>query len=76
MTQPSFDQLLWSIETLVDLQTPVLTVLRGAYRHYSVVVGYTPARLMLFDSWGYAWINVSSCSTTRLTVLMPRWSRR
>ena len=65
VTQPSWEQTLWSVRTLIDLQAPVLTVLRGAYRHYSVVVGYTPTRLMLFDSWGYAWINLAACSTTR-----------
>ncbi|MEO6072255.1 MAG: hypothetical protein ABIP67_03130 [Burkholderiales bacterium] len=35
---------------------PVLAVFGGALDHYSVICGYTPQRLMLFDSSGLSWI--------------------
>ena len=41
---------------------PVLVELKGAYNHYSVVVGINERSLDLFDSIGYRWIEISSCS--------------
>lgn len=54
---------LWRLRSLIDEQSAVLLVLEGAYRHYTVVSGYSEHRLRLFDSAGFAWINVASCST-------------
>lgn len=39
---------------------PVVLLLWGAYDHCTVAVGYTPARLMLFDSHGLRWVRVDS----------------
>ena len=39
---------------------PVLAGFGGVLDHYSVICGYTPQRLMLFDSSGLAWIRCDS----------------
>lgn len=40
--------------------SPVLAGFGGALDHYSVVCGYTPQRLMLFDSSGLHWITADN----------------
>jgi hypothetical protein len=50
-----------AVRTAIDRQCVVLASLAGTYDHYTVICGYSPARLRLFDSYGYAWINIAAC---------------
>jgi hypothetical protein len=53
-----------AIEAAIDLQRPVLVALLGEYSHYSVVCGYSPTRLILFDSYAYRWISKEACGVS------------
>ena len=57
-------QALAAIEHHIAERKAVLTFLRGAYRHYTVVAGSTSTSLILFDSYGYRWLRKSSCVPT------------
>lgn len=52
-------QLLRVLETMVQRQTPVIILRRGG--RYTIVSGYTPLSLILFDSFGQWWIKRESC---------------
>lgn len=49
-----------AIEAAIDLQKPVLLLLRGHLKHFTVVIGYSRSRLMLFDSYALCWIAIAS----------------
>lgn len=49
------------IEGEVDAGRPVCVLLDGALGHYSVIVGYSESRFILFDSEGLAWIQRDLC---------------
>ena len=51
-----------SLERLITSGQAPMVFMRGKYRHYSVISGYTPASFKLFDSFGYHWVRRSSCS--------------
>lgn len=53
------------IERMIDSGKAPCVFLRGRYRHYSVISGYTPLSLKLFDSFGYHRVLRRSCGTTR-----------
>lgn len=61
-TQPT--QVLDAIEQILLQRKAVMAFLRGTYRHYSVISGYTPSSLTLFDSYGYRWLRKASCVAT------------
>ncbi len=52
------------IETMIISGKAPCIFLRGSYRHYSVISGFTPASLKLFDSYGYHWLRRRYCGTT------------
>jgi hypothetical protein len=52
-------------EAMLDQGSPVLLRLEATQRHFSVIAGYTPTRLRLFDSSSQHWLNRKSCSTAR-----------
>lgn len=52
-----------AIEKMILRKQAPMAFVRGKYRHYSVVCGYTPVSLRLFDSYGYHWVRRSSCGT-------------
>ena len=52
------------IQSAIDEGSPVLVALRGAYDHYTVICGYTVARLILHDSYSYSWINKATCGVS------------
>jgi hypothetical protein len=54
-----------TIERLITSGKAPMVFMRGKYRHYSVISGYTPASFKLFDSFGYHWVRRSSCSIAR-----------
>lgn len=51
---PTRDQFLSSLERLIVGRHVVLSLFAGA--HYSVIRGYTPSSLLLFDSAAQAWV--------------------
>jgi hypothetical protein len=52
-----------TIERMITSGKAPVLFMRGKYRHYSVISGYTPASLKLFDSFGYHWVRRASCGT-------------
>lgn len=46
---------------------PVLALISDSYDHFTVINGVTATRLLLFDSYGYHWLNRQSCTLTRGT---------
>jgi hypothetical protein len=52
------------IEAMIISCKAPCVFLRGRYRHYSVISGFTPASLKLFDSYGYHWLRRRYCGTT------------
>lgn len=56
-------EIMAAIEHAVRGGRPVLLLLRGAYRHFTVVSGYSATRLILHDSYGYRWIEKASCGS-------------
>lgn len=55
------DRALEAIETMIASKHAPMVFMRGKYRHYSVICGYTPKSLRLFDSFGYQWVRRASC---------------
>jgi hypothetical protein len=53
------------IERMIASGKAPCVFLRGKYRHYSVISGYTPLSLKLFDSVGYHWVMRRSCGTRK-----------
>lgn len=60
----SIHDALCRIEGIIRAGRAPCVFLRGKYRHYSVISGYTPVSLKLFDSFGYRWLLRRSCGTT------------
>lgn len=60
------------IEKLIASGKAPCVFLRGRYRHYSVISGYTPASLRLFDSYGHRWVWRRSCGTTETSTALHR----
>lgn len=54
-----------SIEMMIASGKAPCVFLRGKSRHYTVISGYTPLSLRLFDSFGYQRVLRRSCGTTR-----------
>ena len=57
------------IEGMIASGKAPCVFLRGKYRHYSVISGYTPLSLKLFDSFGYHWVLRKSCGAEAPTSL-------
>jgi hypothetical protein len=49
-----------TIEQLITAGKAPVLFMRGKYRHYSVISGYSPFSFKLFDSFGYRWVRRSS----------------
>lgn len=60
------------IERMIASGKAPCMFLRGKYRHYSVISGYTPASLRLFDSYGHRWVWRQSCGTTATPAALHR----
>lgn len=71
MDAPAQDTLR-QIERMIASGKAPCVFLRGKYRHYSVVSGYTPLSLKLFDSFGHRWVLRSSCGTTKTPTSLHR----
>jgi hypothetical protein len=54
---------LGAIERMILQRKAVMVFMRGTYRHYTVIAGYSPASLRLFDSFGYRWLRKASVTT-------------
>ena len=52
------------IEGMITSGTAPCVFLRGKTRHYTVISGFTPSSLRLFDSFGYHRVLRRSCGTT------------
>ena len=52
-----------AIERMIGQHKAIMVFVRGAYRHYTVIAGYTPESFKLFDSYGYRWIRKACCTT-------------
>lgn len=61
------------IERLITSGKAPMVFMRGKYRHYSVISGYTPASFKLFDSFGYHWVRRSSCSIDPAAISVHRF---
>jgi len=48
------------IKARVESKAPVLTCLGRYLDHFTVICGYTPTRLMLFDSSGFQWVKAAN----------------
>ena len=59
--RPSRQQLFEVIEAAIGREHPVLIALSGRHSHYTVVCGYSPTRLMLFDSNALRWLDRTCC---------------
>lgn len=59
-------EVLEAIQQTVVQRKAVMAFLRGKYRHYSVISGYTPFSLTLFDSYGYRRLRKTSCVATAI----------
>lgn len=46
-------------------EQPVMCELGGAYDHYTVICGYSPTNLLLFDSYGFARVAIAACGIQR-----------
>ena len=62
-----------SIERMITLGKAPCVFLRGKSRHYTVISGYTPLSLKLFDSFGYHRVLRRSCGTTGTPGLRHRF---
>lgn len=56
---------LLTLNSLVASGKAPCVFLRGKTRHYTVISGYTPASLRLFDSFGYRRVLRSCCGTRK-----------
>ena len=54
-----------NIEGMINSGKAPCIFLRGKSRHYTVISGYTPSSLRLFDSFGYHRVLRRSCGTVR-----------
>lgn len=61
-----------TIEQLITAGKAPVVFMRGKYRHYSVISGYTPFSFKLFDSFDYHWVRRSSCSLDEVSVALHR----
>ena len=61
----AIDEAIGSIERMITTGKAPCVFLMGKSRHYSVISGYTPHSLKLFDSFGYRRLLRKSCGTTR-----------
>lgn len=68
-----FNETLRHIEAMIDSGKAPCVFLRGKYRHYSVISGYTPISLRLFDSFGYCWVRRISCGSTAGPMCLHRF---
>lgn len=68
----SVDEALYRIEGMIVAGKAPCVFLRGKYRHYSVISGYTPVSLKLFDSFGHHWVLRRACGTTSTQVSLHR----
>jgi len=57
--RPSVDVVLRRLRRILYDGSPVLLPIYGTYDHFTVVAGYTPQRLRLFDSAGMHWIAIN-----------------
>lgn len=62
--------------TAIERGWPVLALIYDSYDHFTVINGATAARLLLFDSYGYHWLNRQSCALTRGTGARHRLAPR
>ena len=62
ITDVTLELALYTVREAVRGRQPVLVLLKGEYEHYTVVCGITATRLNLFDSCGYRFVSISSCS--------------
>ena len=69
------DTLLRIEQMIVSGKAPCV-FFRGISRHYSVISGYTPLSLLLFDSFGYCRVLRRSCETTETATLAHRYQLR
>ena len=60
------------IERMIASGKAPCIFLRGKYRHYSVISGYTPLSLKLFDSFGHHWVLRRSCGTNKTPTSLHR----
>ncbi|QDM41466.1 hypothetical protein [Altererythrobacter sp. TH136] len=44
------------IKSHIRAGCPVMMLIWGSYNHCTVAVGFTPSRLLLFDSSGFKWV--------------------
>jgi hypothetical protein len=58
------DEAIAAIERLILARRAPMVFLRGKYRHYTVICGFSSASLRLFDSAGFQRVQRSSCCTT------------
>ena len=58
---PTAEETLIAIEMMIHANKAPMVFVRGEYRHYTVICGYTPKSLRLFDSFGYHWVRRTSC---------------
>lgn len=54
-----------TIMRAVDAGLPVLASVDSPLDHFSVICGYSPTRWLLFDSYGYRWLNRRHCAWNR-----------
>lgn len=59
------EEAICSIQRMVTAGKAPCVFLRGKSRHYTVISGYTPSSLKLFDSFGYHRVLRRSCGTAR-----------
>jgi hypothetical protein len=62
-----------AVRAAIERQCVALISLTGTYDHYTVICGYSPARLRLFDSHGYAWINIAACDVAKPSATARHW---
>ncbi len=72
-TDAPFPRTLGRIERMIVSGKAPCVFLRGRYRHYSVISGYTPLSLKLFDSIGHHWVWRRSCGTTATPMSLHRF---
>lgn len=58
------DETIRSVEEMITSGKAPCVFLRGKSRHYTVISGYTPVSLKLFDSFGFHRLLIKSCGTT------------
>jgi hypothetical protein len=70
--------LIISLERELAAGVPLLILLQGTHWHYTVLAGYSPTRLRLFDSAGHCYITKGSTGPSRSWRhhLDPKWVMR